>query len=83
VLTLMPCQLPTLLVQSDRFKVVALCDISQQSLRHCGTGFHVPEASQFTDLCVISKFGQTDEPAEESKVPPCLRADSPLTLWSS
>ncbi|RSH91606.1 hypothetical protein EHS25_008975 [Saitozyma podzolica] len=45
--------LPTLLFQSDRYKAVALCDISQQSLRHCGSRFHIPEASQFADLAFM------------------------------
>jgi hypothetical protein len=83
VLTLTLVQLPTLLFQSDRYKVVALCDISQQSLRHCGSRFHIPEASQFADLCVLSNCGQKTGLAEELKVPSCLRAVSPLTLWSS
>jgi hypothetical protein len=59
VLTFTLVQLPTLLFQSDRYKVVALCDISQQSLRHCGSIFPRP-LNSLTCVCfptVVKRLG--------------------------
>jgi len=35
-------QLPTLLLHSHMYRVVALVDVSQEALAHCAAKFHIP-----------------------------------------
>jgi hypothetical protein len=48
--------LPTLALLSHLFKVVAICDISQEALRHCSQKFNIPRIySSDEDLCSDSE----------------------------
>ncbi|ORY30209.1 hypothetical protein BCR39DRAFT_153929 [Naematelia encephala] len=49
----MRSQLPNLLLASEQYKTVALCDLSLQALELCGTRFGIPKEGLFTDVSAM------------------------------
>jgi hypothetical protein len=47
-------QLPTLLLHSHMYRVVALVDVSREALAHCSAKFHIPYT--YNSVCVTSRM---------------------------